>query len=240
MRILLRLFALYTAGSVVATVFLIVRITLRGGLPYLLRDGSFGVLTITGWIATLAIGPPAALLLWRRKRTGLVLGFAMWASVCIYYVCEAVFWHGRAGVPIAGSGLLAIILMTPAARRACEHLSDSQLKTNNLQPTTKSQSTPEDSDTDCRCCSQSPHPCCPVCATVPSTPHPLQRPPTSTSVLQCLQRSACRSGWASVFPPASPQRTPVSALCAQKCNLRLVEHRHLPRMCRLARALIRP
>jgi hypothetical protein len=125
MRILLRLIALYTAASVIATVFLIVRITFRGGLHYLLHEGSFGVLTIAGWIATLAIGPPAAVFLWKRKRTGLILGFVAWTAVCLYYVCLAVFWpNGRISIPMAGSGLLAIFLMTPLARRACEQPND--------------------------------------------------------------------------------------------------------------------
>ena len=119
MRNLLRLVAAYTAASVLTTVVFILNMWHRGGLPYLLHSGAFGVLTIAGWAVTLVVGPPAFVLLWKRENGGRILSVIVWASVCLYYVSGALVWHGRPSFPMVGSAILTILLLLPAARRAC-------------------------------------------------------------------------------------------------------------------------
>jgi glucose dehydrogenase len=132
MRIVLRLVALYIGLSVIAAMLQIRSIALRGGLQYLLHSGAFGFLTLAGWIVTLAVGPPAAFFLWKRERAGLILSFVNYAAVCLYDISVAVFWpNGRISFPMAGSGLLAIFLITPLARRACDQPNHRQLTTDN-------------------------------------------------------------------------------------------------------------
>jgi len=85
----------------------------------LLNAGTFGALTIAGWTATLALGPPAAVLLWKRQNMGRILTAISWAAVCAYYIFLA--WpNGRISFPMLGSGLLVIFLLLPVARRACD------------------------------------------------------------------------------------------------------------------------
>jgi hypothetical protein len=121
MRLLLRFIAVYTAASVLITAILILRIWHRGGIPSLLHAGAFGALTIAGWIATLAIGPPAALLLWKRQNMGRILTAVFYAAVCAYYAYLALSSpNGRISFTMLGSGLLTLFLLSPLARRACD------------------------------------------------------------------------------------------------------------------------
>jgi hypothetical protein len=90
-------------------------------MPWLFHGGTFGALTIAGWIATLVLGPPAAVLLWNRQNLGRILAAICWAIVCAYYIYPAIFLpNSRVSVPMVGSGLLVILLGSPAARRACD------------------------------------------------------------------------------------------------------------------------
>jgi hypothetical protein len=70
MRILLRLIAGFTFLSVIGTILFVIGTWLRGGMVSLVHSGAFGVLTIAGWLITLVVGPPAAVLLWKQNDAG--------------------------------------------------------------------------------------------------------------------------------------------------------------------------
>jgi hypothetical protein len=126
MRILLRLIAGFTFFTVIGTLFFIVAMYLRGGLPYLIHSGPLGGLTIAGWIITLIVGPPAVVLLWKHNNVGRIAAIIVWASVCLYYVACLVFFrnpnmlYGKTGFNLAGSAAFALFLLSPKVRSACQ------------------------------------------------------------------------------------------------------------------------
>jgi hypothetical protein len=131
MRILLRLIAGFTLLSVIGTLVLVIGIWQRGGMLSLAHLGSFGILTVAGWVITLVVGPPAAVLLWKQNDAGRIAAIVVWASVCLYYLfCAALFRNpntlsGKMTFDIAGSAVLVFFLLSSRARQACQtrHLS---------------------------------------------------------------------------------------------------------------------
>jgi hypothetical protein len=78
----------------------------------LAHSGAFGILTIAGWLITLVVGPPAAVLLWKQNDAGRIASIIVWGSICLYYLLSAaLFWnssmlYGRITVDVAFSAAL--------------------------------------------------------------------------------------------------------------------------------------
>jgi hypothetical protein len=126
MRILLRLIAGFTFLSVIGTLLLVIRIWHWGGMLSLVHSGSFGILTIAGWVITLVVGPPAVVLLWRQNDAGRIAAIIVWASICLYYLFFVVLFrnpnalYGQMTFDIAGSAVLVVFLLSSRARQACQ------------------------------------------------------------------------------------------------------------------------
>jgi hypothetical protein len=125
MRIVLRLIAVVTLLSVIATLMLVLGFWQRGGILPLVRTGPFGLLTAIGWLITLVVGPPAVVLLWRRNDAGRRASIIFWGSICVYYLlCLAFFrtphtLYGSMSLCILGSMVLLALLVSPQAQLAC-------------------------------------------------------------------------------------------------------------------------
>jgi hypothetical protein len=126
MRILLRLIAGFTFLSVIGTLLLVIRIWHWGGMLSLVHSGSFGILTIAGWVITLVVGPPAVVLLWKQNYSGRIAAIIVWASICLYYLFFVVLFrnpnalYGQMTFDIAGSAVLVVFLLSSRARQACQ------------------------------------------------------------------------------------------------------------------------
>ena len=84
MRFLLRLIAGLTLVSFIGTVGLVMRFYQRGGVLPLIHAGSFGVITVVGfvgWLITLVVGPPAVVLLWKLRDVGRVASVLFWGNI---------------------------------------------------------------------------------------------------------------------------------------------------------------
>ena len=131
MRILLRLVAGFTFLSVIGMLVLVIGVLHRGAMSSLAHSGSFGILTIAGWVITLVVGPPAVVLLWKQRNAGRIAASIVWASVCLYYLFFVTLFrnpnalYGKMAYNIAGSAVLVFFLLSSRARQACQaqHLS---------------------------------------------------------------------------------------------------------------------
>lgn len=125
MRIVLRLIAVWTLLTVLATLALVLGFWLRGAILPLFHSGPFGLLTALGWFITLVVGPPAAALLWRQSDAGRVASIGLWGSICLYYLLGLLFFrtpatrYGYAFVCIIGSMVPVVLLVSPQAKSAC-------------------------------------------------------------------------------------------------------------------------
>jgi hypothetical protein len=126
MRILLRIIAVGVGLVVVLTTLLIVQLGMSGRLMALVGSGALGLATAVGWLMTLSVGPVAAVQLWRLQRIGLLAGAVLCAVTMGYYVVGVVFFRAPEAPlwPILGAmavnGALLALLLSPAARRACD------------------------------------------------------------------------------------------------------------------------
>ena len=94
MRILFRIIAVVIALAVVVTALAIVQLAVIGSIVAVARSGALGALTIAGWLATLTLGPVAAVQLWRLRRTGLTLTTMLCAIAIAYLLIGLVFLPG--------------------------------------------------------------------------------------------------------------------------------------------------
>jgi hypothetical protein len=123
MRTVLRLIAVLAGLSVAQTVIFIVRFGLKG-VEALLATGVFGALTIAGWLVTFIAGPWAAIQLFRLRQTGRIAAAVVFGTMLIYYLVGLAFRKPEApAAPIVtlcvASMALVIVLLSPAAKRAC-------------------------------------------------------------------------------------------------------------------------
>jgi hypothetical protein len=125
MRILFRIIAVVIALAVVVTALAIVQLAVIGSIVAVARSGALGALTIAGWLATLTLGPVAAVQLWRLRRMGLTLT-TMLCAIAIAYLLIGLLFLRTAEAPvlpivegILANGLLLGLLLSPSARRAC-------------------------------------------------------------------------------------------------------------------------
>ena len=124
MHILLRLAAVLAGVSVVATIIFILQFG-RTGIEALLATGTFGIITIAGWLLTLIAGPVAAIQLFLLRPTGRVAAVVLFGSMLLYYIVGLfAFREPRAPVvPIitlcVALAVLVLIVLSPSAKRIC-------------------------------------------------------------------------------------------------------------------------
>lgn len=125
-RIALRSIAVLTALAVVMTVALALQFLTKDRIGALLSIGVFGLLTLTGWLLTVLVGPFAVVQLWRlrpsgRRATALLAGFAV-----LYYGSGLLFFRGLATnltavIIVAGFNAAALtFLLSGPARAECD------------------------------------------------------------------------------------------------------------------------
>ena len=124
-RMALRALALLIAASVVLTVMFVIQFARHGGLQSLRATGAFAVMTFAGWIATLLIGPFAAIQLLRLRNSGRIAAAVFFGMLALYYAVGALVYRSPDApvMPIAITALSAAacmgILLTPLARHVC-------------------------------------------------------------------------------------------------------------------------
>jgi hypothetical protein len=125
MRILLRLLAVWTLLSVLATLLFVARVWKMGGIAWVLGTSPFAYLTALGWLITLAVGPPAVILLWRQREAGRRACIAFWGTICLYYLLSLTFFssqstqYGFTAASIFWSVVPVALLVSPQAKIAC-------------------------------------------------------------------------------------------------------------------------
>lgn len=126
MRVLLRLVAGYTLWSLIGTLRMVVDFWQRGQIMALSRAGFLGSLTVILWVVLLLAGVPAAVLLWRMKRTGLFFTSFFWGCTGLYYVFGLIFFRTPQShyvymlFAVVSSAALVALVLSPRARRVCQ------------------------------------------------------------------------------------------------------------------------
>jgi hypothetical protein len=116
--------AIVACFSVVATAVFILRFG-STGMRALLATGTFGLLTVAGWLITFVAGPVAAVQLFRVRPSGRFAAAVLFGSMLVYYVV-GIFVFRQPQAP-AGPiitlcvflGALIVIVLSPSAKRAC-------------------------------------------------------------------------------------------------------------------------
>lgn len=125
MVVLLRLIAILAAFAFAATVVIILWWFGPAGMLALLASGVFGIVTILSWIVTLVAGPIAAVRLLQLRPSGRVAAVVLFLSVLLYSVAAlnafrtAQMARGPITVVSIAVAALVIVLLSPAAQRAC-------------------------------------------------------------------------------------------------------------------------
>ncbi len=118
MRLLIRIVAVLAALSVLGTVWLVGAFAASGGLRAMATSGLMGGLTIVGWVIALAVGPIAAIQLWRFRRSGRRAGIILFGYGFAYYSIglialrspEASTWQIVAVATVYGLPLVVLLL----------------------------------------------------------------------------------------------------------------------------------
>ena len=125
MPLLLKSLAIVAATSVAFTLLLVVLILGRGGFTALLNAGTFGVVTLLGWVVGLTFGPLATVYLWQLRERGRIAALILFGYGFLYYLA-GYFWLRTSEAPSTQIIAAAIahlvpvlILASPQARRAC-------------------------------------------------------------------------------------------------------------------------
>jgi len=126
MRIILRILSVIMWLAVIGTLFLIRRIWHFGGIARLMSAGFFGFSTFLGWLLVLAVGPFAAVQLWRLRESGRISSLLLAGYTFLYYVAGWVTSGQRRLVTpklwfaIAGNACIVLLLLSPYARKICK------------------------------------------------------------------------------------------------------------------------
>lgn len=124
MRILLRAIALLCALSVLSTAVFVAQLDSRR-IAALYATGTFGVVTLLGWLITFIAGPIAAVQLFRLKQSGRIAGSILFGTMLMYYLAGLLAFRqpGVSRAPILALatflGLLLAILWSPLAKQTC-------------------------------------------------------------------------------------------------------------------------
>jgi hypothetical protein len=97
-----------------------------GDLGKLMMSGGFGQLTAVGWALTLALGPFAAVQLWRMRESGRRASLALASFALLYYVVAWSFFRqpgaeaSKALIPVVENALFSALLLSSPTRRICQ------------------------------------------------------------------------------------------------------------------------
>jgi hypothetical protein len=125
MGIVLKVLAIVVGIGVVFTLALVWRFWRLGGFGPLMATGAFGLITVLGWVLTLAVGPVATVQLWRIRESGRLTSLFLAAYGVLYYAAGWVFFRqpatetSRVWLGAVGNALLVAVLVSGRARRAC-------------------------------------------------------------------------------------------------------------------------
>jgi hypothetical protein len=129
MRILFRIVAISIWLAILGTLQLIARFSHHNGFRELLATGTFGYVTILAWVLVIAVGPFAAIQLWRLRESGRKASLLLATSALLYYLVTGLLLRGpgpvspKLWVAITGNATLVAILLSSPARRICQHQS---------------------------------------------------------------------------------------------------------------------
>ena len=132
MRLFLRVIAVLAALQIANTILLVWRMVRLEAVGVLARTGIFGLITMLGWLLTLAVGPFAVVQLWRLRESGRRSLLLLASFAFVYYAAGLVFFRGpgaqtaRIAVPIVGNLLLSVLLVSSPARRVCQNMKAAQ------------------------------------------------------------------------------------------------------------------
>jgi hypothetical protein len=116
--------------AIIGTLLLTRRFWRFGGFGALMATGAFGLITVLGWTLTLAVGPVAAVRLWRLRESGRRTTLLLAVYTLLYYIVSGLFFRqpGAASpklwLALGGNALLVLLLLSPSARRACKFQSN--------------------------------------------------------------------------------------------------------------------
>jgi hypothetical protein len=120
-RLLIRTVAVLAAVSVLGTLWFVAAFASGGGLGLLLRSGLLGGLTVVGWGVALAVGPVAAVQLWRFQESGRRAGIILFGSGLVYYGLGLIALRASdASIAqiVAAAAMFAVPLLVLISRRA--------------------------------------------------------------------------------------------------------------------------
>lgn len=126
MRIVLKLLSIALWLGIIGTLLIVLRFWRLGGIRPLMAIGAFGPMTVVGWVLTLAVGPFAAVQLWRLRESGRRAALLLGGFTLLYYFVPPLFFpqpsapSPKIWTAIGGNALLVLLLLSPSARRACE------------------------------------------------------------------------------------------------------------------------
>jgi hypothetical protein len=125
-KVLLRITSVVLFGMVAFTALLIFRLTRNPSfLDRLLAAGAFGYVTLIGWAVMSIVGVPAAVQLWRLRKSGLVGAFIVFGTSFTYYALGlTVFRRPDSAISTLAysllfNGVVLVLLVSPPARRMC-------------------------------------------------------------------------------------------------------------------------
>ncbi len=124
MTIVLRVLSAFIALNVALTIWAVVWLVRSGFLDAFVAGG-LGRLTLAGWAVLCAIGPVAAVQLWRLRESGRRAAVAFAAVGVLYYVVGSALFRtpesSLAGLAfgILSAGVPLMILVSPRAKQAC-------------------------------------------------------------------------------------------------------------------------
>ena len=124
MKIALRLIALLAALTAIATIVFVVHLGDRGFLLVSARR-LLGPVTFAGWLIAIVAGPIAAVQLFRLRRSGRVAAIILFGTMALYYGAGIAGMRADSSPtgPIISAfaffTFLVIVLLLPAARKAC-------------------------------------------------------------------------------------------------------------------------
>jgi hypothetical protein len=125
-KVLLRITSVVLVAMVAFTALLVFRLTRDPSfLHRLLATGAFGYMTLIGWAVTAIAGVPAAVQLWRLRKSGLLGASVVFGTSFTYYALGlTVFRRPESAISslvynILFSSIVLVLLVSPPARRTC-------------------------------------------------------------------------------------------------------------------------
>jgi len=127
MRIILRIIAVTICFSIAKSIALVARFWRLGVLRHLLvGSGMAGFLTAVSWMLTIAVGPFAAIQLWRLRASGHTATLLLATYTLTYYIAFGLIWRHTNSInpalwtAIGANAAVVALLLLPSAKRACQ------------------------------------------------------------------------------------------------------------------------